>query len=115
MKVTRRGFAVGVGVVVTGGVVLATPPTRNALCGSPEEHYREASVARLGRACVACDPALTSAAVTSQWRELGAPSGATLEALVAADFDAGRVQHVDGWVLAASEMLAYAASYHRVR
>lgn len=114
MKVSRRGFALGAGALVAGGAVLATPPVQRALCGSPEQRYRAAAMASLGRACVACDPALSREAVAAQWQALGRPEGGRLDALVAEDFARDRVRNIDGWLFASSEVLAFAAAYHGI-
>ena len=113
MKLSRRKLLAGGGIAAVGGAaVLALPPVRRSICGSPEDLYREASIAAVGRACVACDPALTRDEVARRWAALGAPDEAALAARSAADFGSGRVRQVDGWLLAESEVLGYAAAYH---
>ncbi|MBM7406111.1 MULTISPECIES: hypothetical protein [Sphingomonas] len=114
MKLSRRGFAAGAGALLAGGAGLALPPVRRTLCGSPEQRYRQDAMASVGRACVRCDPALSRDAVRAGWRALGTPDGERLAALVAADFAEGRTRQVDGWLLASTEVLAFAAAYHGV-
>ena len=114
MKLSRRGFAVGTGALLAGFAVLAVPPVRRTLCGSPEQRYREAAMASLGRACVLCDPSLARDSVAAEWEALGRPQGQRMAALVAADFTEGHVRQIDGWLLASTEVLAFAATYHGV-
>ncbi|MCC2976470.1 hypothetical protein LK533_07255 [Sphingomonas sp. PL-96] len=112
MKLSRRGFAVGAGALLVGGAVLAVPPVRRSLCGSPEQRYRDTAMAALGRACVGCDPALSRDAVAAEWRVLDRPEGERRATLARADFASGRMRQLDGWLLAPSEVLAFAAAYH---
>jgi len=111
MSVNRRVWLLGGGAIMLAGLALVTPPAREAICSGPTEAYRLA-LARLGEACVGCNPEMSPEVVMRSWDKLNGETDAALLARVTDDFAAGQIVEVDGWQLARTEALIYAAAYY---
>ncbi len=112
MSVNRRVWLLGGGAIVLAGLGLATPPAREALCrGRADEAYRLA-VTRLGGVCVGCNPDLNAETVEREWGRLRGETETSLMARIADDFANGQIADADGWQLARTEALIYAAAYY---
>lgn len=111
MAVSRRVLlaALGLGgaVVSAGGWLLLRPSGTEALAGLADPE----AASRIGRALLAADPAAAEgagariAAATESWPADAAPQERRRLVLerVAADFAAGEVTEVEGWILARTE------------
>lgn len=100
------------GAAVVGGAASLLPPVRNAICGSPEDNFAAALKVAVGARCVACNPQLTPERVFAQLGTLDDRDAVFVERRTR-DFVEGRIRNVDGWQLAETEVLSFAAAYYR--
>ncbi|MDP3749062.1 MAG: hypothetical protein Q8Q88_18640 [Phenylobacterium sp.] len=112
MKMDRRAWVLGGGALAVGGLTLNTPVARDLVCSGQTREYQQVGLARLGRACVACNPDFSEPLVAAEWAQIQAVGQAALNARIADDFAQGAIISVDGWQLARSEALVYAAAHY---
>jgi hypothetical protein len=111
----RRHWLLASGALAIGAIAGVTPPVKRAVCDTPEEIYQREGLVRLGRACVACNPALTEAAVLHKVAQLERMRPEELQAHVSREFAQGRVVQVEGWVISRSEATIFAGHYFEAR
>lgn len=111
MTVDRRAWMFG-GALVVAGIALSTPAARGVICSSQSREYQQIGLARLGRACVECNPGFSEQLVAAEWARIRAVGRVGLDALIADDFRQGAIVSVDGWQLARSEALVFAAAHY---
>lgn len=102
----------GGGALVVAGVTLATPAGRDLVCTSQTREYEQVGLARLGRACVECNPTFSKQLVAAEWSRIRYEGQAGLNGRIAQDFKLGAIVSVDGWQLARSEALVFAAIHY---
>lgn len=111
MKMLNRRvfFFSSLTAVTVGAIVLMLPETNRTICGALEDDYQRLAEGRVGKACIDCNPELTQAYVAQNWAVV---ANEGIDKAIREDFANGRTSHVEGWVLARSEILKYAAIYY---